>query len=40
MHLQNEDILIDEAGVIDHFTPRPALDLFEGCLVGVVVVPA
>ena len=33
----NEDILIDEAEVIDRFTARPALDLFEGCLVGVAV---
>ena len=33
----NEDVLIDQAGVIDRFTPRPSLDLFEGCLVGVAV---
>ena len=33
----NEDVLIDQAKVIDRFTPRPALDLFEGCLVGVAV---
>ena len=28
---------MDEAELIDRFTVRPPLDLFEGCLVGVAV---